>query len=60
MKLLILEILCLSLLSGCASAKEAECYNTSKVLITDLYNKFPINSDEVVENKNSIGKSLVF
>ncbi|HCW5556304.1 TPA: hypothetical protein OXQ01_000373 [Acinetobacter baumannii] len=52
MKLLILEILCLSLLSGCASAKEAECYNTSKALITDLYNKFPINGDEVIENKN--------
>lgn len=52
MKLLILEILCLSLLSGCVSAKEAECYNTSKSLITDLYNKFPINGDEVVENKN--------
>ncbi len=32
--------------------KEAECYNTSKALITDLYNKFPINGDEVIENKN--------
>jgi len=52
MKILILELFCLSLLSGCVSAKEVECYNTSKSLITGLYDKFPINGDEVIENKN--------
>lgn len=53
MNKIILSIFVLNfLLSSCTSAKEVECFKSSKFLVNELYTKFPITGRSAIENAN--------
>ena len=53
MKFSFISIFFMSLISGCTTAKEIQCFNNSKELITGLYTKFPIGGKNIVENSDA-------